>query len=71
MGQAVSHRPRPPRLRSVPVGFAVDWDRFFYEYVCFPLSISLHRCSNKRKNEKTNHLHHRVAIISLKAAVGP
>jgi hypothetical protein len=29
------------------------WDRFFPEYVCFPLSMSFHRCSITRKNEKT------------------
>jgi hypothetical protein len=29
------------------------WDRFFSEYFGFPLSISFHRCSITRKNEKT------------------
>jgi hypothetical protein len=28
------------------------WDRFFSEYFGFPLSVSLHRCSITRKNEK-------------------
>jgi hypothetical protein len=28
------------------------WDRFFPEYFGFPLSISFHRCSITRKNEK-------------------
>jgi hypothetical protein len=33
---------------------------FLPEYFGFPLSISLHRCSIKLKDEKTNH-HDRVA----------
>jgi hypothetical protein len=37
------------------------WDRFFPEYFGFPLSISFHRCSITRENEKTDDLHHRVA----------
>jgi hypothetical protein len=50
---------------SVHVGFVVDkvalGQVFFPEYFGFPLSISFNRCSITRKNEKTNHLHHRVA----------
>jgi hypothetical protein len=29
-----------------------QWDRIFLEYFGFPLSISFHRCSITRKNEK-------------------
>jgi hypothetical protein len=28
------------------------WDRFFPKYFGFPLSVSFHRCSITRKNEK-------------------
>jgi hypothetical protein len=37
------------------------WDRFFPEHFGFPLSVSFRQCFITRKNEKTNHLHHRVA----------
>jgi hypothetical protein len=30
------------------------WDRFSPKYFGFPLSISFHRCSITRKNEKKN-----------------
>jgi hypothetical protein len=50
----------PRRLRfdpgSMHVGFVVDkvaLDRFFPEYFGFSLSISFHRCSITRTNEKT------------------
>jgi hypothetical protein len=36
-------------------------DRFFPEYFGFPLSISFHRCSIKRKNKEINYLDHKVA----------
>jgi recombinational DNA repair protein (RecF pathway) len=49
------------------------WDRFSSEYFGFALSISFHRCSITRQNEKTDHLslhlHHKCCTISLKAAV--
>jgi hypothetical protein len=37
------------------------WDRFSPQYFGFTLSVSFHRCSMTRKNEKTSHLHHRAA----------
>jgi type VI protein secretion system component VasA len=47
------------------------WDRFFPEYFGFPLSISFHRCSITRKNEKkiNQSSSSQVCTISLKAAV--
>jgi hypothetical protein len=54
------------RSESVHVGFVADkvalGQGFPPEFFGFPLSISFHRCSITRKNEKkTNHVHHRVA----------
>jgi hypothetical protein len=49
---------------SVHVGFVVDkvaLGLVFPRVLRFSLSVSFHRCSITRKNEKTNHLHHRVA----------
>jgi hypothetical protein len=36
------------------------------EYFGFPPSISFHWCSITQNNEKTNHLHHRVAQSALR-----
>ena len=55
MRLVAGHSPRRPGLDpvSVHVGFVVEKvDRFFPEYVGFPLSFSVHRCSITRKNEK-------------------
>jgi hypothetical protein len=52
------------RSRVSPLGLwwtKWHWDRFFPEYFGFTLSISFHWCSIARRNEKTNHLYHRVA----------
>jgi hypothetical protein len=38
------------------------WNRLCPEYFGFPLSVSFHWCFITRKNEKTNHLHRRVAL---------
>jgi hypothetical protein len=46
------------------------WDRFFLESYGFPLSISFHRCSFTRKNEKRSSSS-QGCTISLKAAVRP
>jgi hypothetical protein len=58
--------PRRPGFdpRSVSEGFVVDkleLRQVFPRVLGFPLSVSFHRCSITRKNEKTNHLHYRVA----------
>jgi hypothetical protein len=42
------------------------WGRFFPEYFGFPLPLLFHCCSITWKNEKTNHLHHRVAQEALR-----
>jgi hypothetical protein len=70
MAQAVSRRPLTAEARVRSRGQSMwdlwwtkwHWDRFYPEYFGFPLSLSFHRCSITRKNEKkTNHLHHKVA----------
>jgi hypothetical protein len=71
MAQAVSRRPLTAEAQrpgfdpgSVHVGFVVDkvaMGHVFSEYFDFPQSLSFHRCSITRTNEKINHLHHRVA----------
>ena len=69
MTQAVSRRPLTAEatgsiLGQVHVGFVVDkmaLGQVFYEYFGFPVSVLFHRCSITRKNEKTTHLHRRVA----------
>ena len=69
MAKAVSRRPLTAeaqvRSRVSPCGICGRQSgtgaSFFPEYFGFPLSISSHRCSITRKNETTNHLHHRVA----------
>jgi hypothetical protein len=50
------------------------WDKFFYEYFGFRLSVSFHQCSITWENKKKLiifHLHHKGCTISLKAAVRP
>jgi hypothetical protein len=51
-----------------------DWDRFFFEYFGFPLSVSFHRFSIKmEKQKKSHHLPHRVALgcgASVASAAG-
>jgi hypothetical protein len=62
MAQAVSLRPSTAETRFRSRGQSMwdlwrtkwHWDRFFPEYVGFPLSISFHRHSITRKNEKKN-----------------
>ena len=68
MTQAISRwaLPRRPEFDSgsVHMGFLLDkvslGQVIFPEYFGFPLSITFHRCSITRKNEKLKHLHHRV-----------
>jgi hypothetical protein len=51
-------------LRSIRMGFVVDkvaLGQVFPACFGFPLSVSFLLCSITRKNERTNHLHHRVA----------
>jgi hypothetical protein len=47
------------------------WDRFFFQYFGFPLSVSFHRCYITRKNEKKLIICHHSCTISLKTAVRP
>jgi hypothetical protein len=61
MAQVVSRRPPIPESRVRSRGQSMwdlwwtkcHWDRFLPEYFGFPLSVSFHRCSITRKNEKT------------------
>jgi hypothetical protein len=85
MAQAFSRRPLTAearvRSRVSPCGMCwtkLHWDRFFPEYLGFPLSISFHRCSITRKNEKTliifiTRLHNkpRGCSASVVSAAGP
>jgi hypothetical protein len=85
MVQAVSRRPltAEARCRSGPSpcgicgGQSGTGTGFFSEYFSFSLSISFHRCSITRKNEKTNNIHqglhnkHQGCGASVASAAGP
>jgi hypothetical protein len=69
MAQTVSCRPltAEARFRSRISPFGICGGQSgtgtgsFSEYFGFPQSMSFHRCSITRKNEKIDHLHHRIA----------
>jgi hypothetical protein len=60
MAQAVSRRPLTAEARVRSRGLSMwdlwwkkwHWDRFFFQYFGFPLSISFHHCSIKMKSRK-------------------
>jgi hypothetical protein len=79
MAQAVSRRPltAEARVRSwvspcgISGGQSGTGTGFSPEYFSFPLSISFHRCSITRKNEKNESSSSQSCTISLMAAVHP
>jgi hypothetical protein len=76
MAQAVSRRPPTAEAPGQSMWnlwwTQWHWDRFFLEYFSFPLSISFHRCSITRKNEKKG-LHNKPQGrgASVTSAAGP